>query len=413
LFKSKNDNGRFESLQKILDGLKIILGVTGSIAVYKACEVLRLLKREGADIQVVMTESAKQFVCPLTFKVLSTHKVVDALFQNEQYFTTEHISLAEWADIVLVCPATANVIGKVASGVADDFLTTMIMASRSPVLFAPAMDLYMAKNPIYLSNVEKLKKLGYCFIDPEEGQLASGLQGPGRLASMKRIIEGVQLNQRNTRSLDGKKILVTAGPTRESIDPVRYISNPSTGTMGYAIAEEAILRGAEVTLISGPTELETFSGMRLIRITTSEEMKKAVLDEWSQQHILIMAAAVSDYRPVKTSNEKIKKHTDTWQLELEKTEDILASLASKKKKGLLIGFALETENGLANAKRKLKEKQLDLICLNTLENGAGFGKETNQVTLIDQKGNQDQLPLLTKREVAKKILDRIEKLLEK
>jgi len=388
-----------------------LLGVTGSIAAYKACELLRMLQREGAEIRVVMTESAKRFVCPLTFETLTNCEVISDLFPAHRSLKTEHITLAEWAENILVCPATANIIGKIASGIADDFLSTVVMASRSPVLFAPAMDRQMVQNPIYISNVEKLKKLGYRFIEPETGQLASGLEGPGRLAGMKKIIDAV-LSCRNTEGcLYGKKILVTAGPTREWIDPVRYITNPSTGTMGYVLAETAALRGAEVTLISGPSSLEVFSGIRLIRVNTAQEMAEAVHQEWPEHQVLIMAAAVSDYRPAKTSSKKIKKQDSRWQLNLEKTEDILISLASKKKQGLRVGFALETENGLNNAIQKLKNKQLDLICLNVLEEGAGFGQGNNKVTLIDKNEQKEELPLLSKRETAQKILDKIEKLI--
>ncbi len=399
-------------MDKRLDRRKILLGVTGSIAAYKACEVLRLFQREGADVRVVMTGSAKKFVCPLTFETLSNYEVISDLFPEYRSLKTEHITLAEWADTVLVCPATANIIGKIASGIADDFLSTVILASRSPVLFAPAMDRQMVQNPVYISNVEKLKKLGYRFIEPETGHLASGLEGPGRLAGMKQILDKVLSCQISEGCLTGKKVLITAGPTQEWIDPVRYITNPSSGKMGYALAEAAVLRGAEVTLISGPTNLEAFSSVRLMPVNTVREMAEAVYREWPSRQVLIMAAAVSDYRPIKTSSQKIKKQDSRWQLDLEKTEDILASLVSKKKHGLIVGFALETENGFDNAVQKLKDKQLDLVCLNVLEKGAGFGKETNKVTLIDKDEQTEELPLLSKRKTAEKILDKIEKLLQ-
>ncbi len=389
-----------------------MLGVTGSIAAYKACEVLRMLQREGADVRVVMTESAKKFVCPLTFETLSNCDVISDLFPSNRLLKTEHITLAEWADSMLVCPATANIIGKIASGIADDFLSTVIMASRSPILFAPAMDRQMVQNPVFISNVEKLKKLGYRFIESEEGPLASGLEGPGRLAGMRRIVDTVLSCRITEGRLNGKKVLVTAGPTQEWIDPVRYITNPSSGTMGYALAEAAALRGAEVTLISGPSSLEVFSDVRLIKVNTAREMAEAVYQEWPKRQVLIMAAAVSDYRPVKTSSKKIKKQDSRWQLDLEKTEDILAGIASKKRQGFLVGFALETENGLTNAKKKLKKKRLDIICLNVLEEGTGFGEETNKVTLIDKNEQTEELPLLTKRETAEKILNKVEKLLK-
>lgn len=386
----------------------LLLGIAGSIAAYKGCEILRLLQREGAEIQVVMTEAAQRFVAPLSFETLSGREVITDLFPSHQTVKTRHIGVAEWADCILICPATANIIGKIASGIADDFLSTVVMASRSPVLFAPAMDHQMVRNSIYLSNCEKLEKLGYGFISPEEGELASGAVGSGRLAGNERILGEVKRVLLGSDALKRVKILVTAGPTQEFLDPVRYLTNRSSGKMGYAIAEEAVLRGADVTLISGSTELQTFQDIHLIKVQTAEEMARITKKEWKEHQVLVMAAAVADYRPSKVSQAKIKKGTAEWKLPLEKTEDILKSISQKKGKGLVVGFALETEDSEKNAIQKLHEKKCDLICLNNPhESGSGFGEDTNRVTLIDRQGNIEHLQLMEKWRVAQKILDKV------
>lgn len=384
------------------------MGVTGSIAAYKACEILRLLLREGAEVQVVMTSAAQRFVAPLSFETLSGHEVITELFPDHRVVKTRHVSVAEWAECILICPATANVVGKAASGIADDFLTTAVMASRSPVVFAPAMDFQMVQNPITVSNCEKLTALGYRFVSPESGELASGAKGPGRLAEPHRILASVKSVLLGTDRLKGKKVLVTAGPTREFLDPVRCLTNRSSGKMGYALAEEAALRGAEVTLVSGPASLTAFEGVRVERIQTAEEMARVVFKEWKRQDVLIMAAAVADYRPCEVSPNKIKKDSDRMSLRLEKTTDILKKAASDKGKRVVVGFALETEDGEARARRKLTDKNLDLICLNNpLEAESGFDTDTNKVVLIDNDGSEP-LPLLPKWAVAQKILDRVE-----
>ena len=403
------------SLKKRLEGRRILLGVTGSIAAFKACEILRILQREGAEIRVVMTRAAQHFIDPLTFETLSGHEAITDLFPGNRVVKTRHISVAEWAECILICPATANVIGKVASGIADDFLTTAMMASRCPVIFAPAMDYQMVQNPIYLSNCEKLKGLGYKFIATEEGELASGAVGQGRLADYGRIFDGVKATLFGSDSLNGIKVLVTAGPTREALDPVRYLTNHSSGKMGYALAEEAVLRGAEVTLVSGPTDLRPAGSINLVKVKTAEEMAESVKMMWKHSEVLIMAAAVADYRPVERSSKKIKKAAASkWSLQLEKTEDILSNISKKKDGKIVVGFALETEDGEKRAKKKLVDKRLDLICLNNpLEEGAGFGGDTNRITLIDREGRSESLPLLPKWEVAGKILDRVESFMEK
>ena len=399
-------------MSRRLHNRHILLGVTGSIAAYKACVLLRLLQREGAEIRVAMTRAAQQFVAPLSFETLSGDGVITELFPSHRVVKTEHVHVAEWADCILVCPATSNIIGKVASGIADDFLTTTIMASRSPVLFAPAMDYHMVKNPIYLSNCEKLERLGYRFISSEEGELASGAKGLGRLADYGRIIDNVKSVLLGSDRLKGIRVLVTAGPTREFLDPVRYLTNRSSGKMGYALAEEAALRGAEVTLVSGPTEHRSFDGVLLKNIQNAEEMKKVVLEEWRGHQVLIMTAAVADYRPSARSNHKIKKESEKLHLRLERTEDILAEVAALGREGVVVGFALETEEGELRATQKLMEKNLDLICLNNpLEKGAGFGEDTNKVTLIDRNKEKESLPLLPKWEVAIRILDKVESLM--
>lgn len=399
---------------KIFKNKNILLGVTGSIAAYKACEVLRLLQRLGADVKVVMTEAAEKFIGKVTFEALSGNRVITELFPEERITEVEHIKIAEWADCILICPATANIIGKISSGIADDFLTTTVMAARSVVILAPAMDHRMVKNPIYISNCEKLKKHGYRFVTTEKGYLASGAEGEGRLARPETIIDSVKMVLIGSKRLSGKKVLVTAGPTREYLDPVRFISNPSSGRMGFALAEQAALRGAEVTLISGPSRERYFTGVSLKMVETSEEMKEAVLEEWKDSDVLIMSAAVADFRPKEIRPEKIKKDISELKIKLQRVEDILSLAAKKKQKRIVVGFALETEAEEENAFKKLKEKNLDLICLNNpKEEGAGFEVETNRITLIQRNGERETLPLMTKYEAAGKILDRVEKLMEK
>lgn len=390
----------------------VLLGVTGSIAAYKACDVLREMKRNGADVRVILTEAAQRFIAPLTFETLSGNEVIRTLFPPHRFIKTRHISIAEWADCMLVCPATANIIGKVAGGIADDFLSTVIMASRVPVVFAPAMDYQMVQSNAYVANCQKLTSWGYGFVETEEGELASGAVGQGRLAKTESIIHALRTALFRSEKWKDIPVLVTAGPTRESVDPVRFLTNRSSGKMGYALAEEAAGRGAAVTLISGPSQCSISGSVRLINVITAAEMADAVLAEWRNHRILFMAAAVADYRPSEVATQKLKKGNGVLTLDLEPTRDILASLVKDKGDRLTIGFALETEKGDAHARAKLSQKHLDLICMNNpLEEGAGFEGDTNKVTIIDRQGRAESLPLMPKWAVARRILDLVEILL--
>jgi phosphopantothenoylcysteine decarboxylase/phosphopantothenate--cysteine ligase len=398
------------SAPKRLEGKSVLLGVTGSIAAYKACEVLRALQREGADVRVLMTEAARRFVAPLTFETLSGHEVITELFPDHRTVTTRHIAVAEWADCILVCPATANAVGKAASGIADDFLSTVILAARSRVVFAPAMDFRMVTNPVYLENCRKLISLGFGFVQPQEGHLASGATGSGRLADTDSIMDGVRSALLGSSRLSGRLILVTAGPTREPVDPVRCLTNRSSGKMGFALAESAALRGASVTLVAGPVPLHPFMGIKTVRVETAAEMAEAILSEWPSHDALVMAAAVADFRLKKNPKNKIKK-SDTLTLELEATRDILSACGRNKGARIAVGFALETENGVENAREKLQSKNLDLICLNDpSEPGSGFDSDTNRVICIDRDGKAEEWPLLPKWSVSDRIMDRLESL---
>ncbi len=391
-----------------LQGCHILMGVTGSIAAYKACEMIRMLTKQGAEVQVVMTESAREFVAPLTFETLTRREVIQCLFPSNKVIKTRHVSMAEWADCVLICPATANIIGKIASGIADDFLSTVVMASRAPVLFAPAMDYEMVQNPIYLDNCKKLKSCGYHFVDTETGDLASGAIGPGRLADLEIIFSSVRDVLISEKPLKDMSVLVTAGPTRESIDPVRYLSNRSSGKMGFALAEEASLLGANVTLISGPSALSCPSNIKRIHVETANEMARAVYAEFPGSKVVIMAAAVADYTVSDPSAQKLKKTDDDLTLSLKRTEDILLSLGKQKTDQFLTGFALESENGETNALQKLQDKNLDLICLNSaVESDAGFESDTNRMTLYSKGGIRTELELMPKWQTAQQILNTI------
>jgi len=388
-------------------GKNILLGVTGSIAAYKGADVVRRLKAQKADVRVIMTASAQQFLSPLTFRALSGHRVVTELFPPEEG-PVPHIRLAEWADLVLIAPATANMIGKAASGIADDMLSTVIMATKAPVCFAPAMNTTMLHHPVMGHNIRVLKDRGCHFIDPGTGDLACGDEGEGRLADPEAIVERVATLCARSDALSGKRVLVTAGRTEEPIDPVRFLSNPATGKMGYALAHAALLRGASVTLISGPTELLPPADVRLLTVRTAEEMARRVFEEYDECDIVLMAAAVADFRPKAVAAEKTKKTEAGVTIELERTTDILAELGRRKGGKILVGFALETDPGIEGAVAKLTSKNLDLIALNNpLEEGAGFGSETNVVTLIDRSQTVVRLPRLLKREVAERIVDRV------
>ena len=387
----------------ILNGKKIILGITGGIAAYKAIELARLFIKSGASVWPVMTKASANFITPLTLQTVAGNPVARDMFDLTQESRISHIELAEKADIVVVAPATANIIGKAASGIADDILTTVIMATRAPLLFAPAMNSNMYENKIVQANIERLKKNGCSFIGPEEGELACGYEGRGRLAPVEDIMDAAE-ECLAPKDLKGEKVLVTAGPTREAIDPVRFISNPSSGRMGYAIARAAKRRGAEVVLVSGPSHLNPPRGVTFIKTTTAEEIAEATMRHYPQSTVVIMAAAVSDYRPRISHRKKVKKEEARINIELERTQDILKELGSRKRGQFLVGFALETENMLANAKKKLKEKRLDMIVAN---DPGGFDGEITQVTIIESEDTVEHLPPFPKNEVAERILDKV------
>lgn len=391
---------------------KVVLGVCGGIAVYKAVELLRLLVKAGADVSVIMTRSAQEFVTPLTFQTLSGNPVHTELFNLYQEKEIGHISLADRADLFLVAPATANVIGKVAAGIADDLLTTTLMATRAPVLFAPAMNVHMYENPIYQRNEACLRELGYHFINPAVGALACGYEGQGKLPEPEAIFSAAQAVLA-PQDLAGQHLLVTAGPTREELDPVRYLSNYSSGKMGYAIARAARMRGADVVLVSGPTFLTPPQGVTLIPVVSAEQMRKTVLDALPKATAVVKSAAVADYRPASMSTQKLKKSDEDMTLVLEKNPDILAEVGAGKEGRVLVGFAAETQDLLKHAADKLKRKNLDLIVANDVtQAGAGFDVDTNIVKLLHADGHVEELPQLSKDEVAHQLLDRVVELLK-
>ena len=394
---------------------KIAVGVTGGIAAYKSCELVRELRRSGAEVRVAMTDSARKFVTDLTLATLSENPVLNSLFEGNEKLGTVHIDLARWCDVFVICPATANIIAKAAAGLADDVISTSILATQSKVIFCPAMNSAMWKKLIVQQNIAKLKELGYDFVDPERGELATKAEGEGwgRLASIESIVQKLQSALLATEELTGKKVLVTAGPTREPIDPVRFITNHSSGKMGFALAEAAKLKGADVVLISGPNNLNKPRGLKYVEVETVEEMQKAVETDYGDVDILLMSAAVSDYQAKKISSEKIKKNSSEIALQLKKSPDILASLGKKKSNCVHIGFALETEDVIANATKKLNNKNLDLVVLNNpLEPGAAFGGDTNIVSLISKDKQVETLPKLPKTRVAEIILDRAVEILQ-
>ena len=388
----------------------IVLGVTGSIAAYKAAELASRFTREGLRVDVIMTESAQQFMSPLTFRNITGRPVVTTMWDIASEFSVEHVALAESADVVLIAPATANIIAKMACGMADDMLSCTVLATKAPVVIAPAMNDNMWSNPATRENVAKLSKRGFTFVGPARGRLASGKMGLGRLTSLDEIY-GITLQVLGRKGgLTGKHIVVTAGGTQEPVDPVRCLTNRSSGKMGYAVAEAARDRGAEVTFITAPTALAIPPGMKIISVRTAEEMLKAVREATKKADALIMAAAVADFRPVKKEDKKIKRaDLSDLTLVLEKTPDILAQV---KGDFIRVGFAAESHNVVANAKDKVKRKGLDLIVANDItEKDCGFGTETNRVTIIDSKGKIEELPLLPKDEVAERIIDRLLNLL--
>ncbi|AOR23224.1 bifunctional phosphopantothenoylcysteine decarboxylase/phosphopantothenate--cysteine ligase CoaBC [Clostridium taeniosporum] len=387
----------------------VVLGVSGGIAVYKALEIVSQLRKKDIEVRVIMTKSATEFVTPLSFQSLSQNMVISDMFSEPKAWEIQHISLAEKADVFLVAPATANLIGKVANGIADDMLSTTIMATKAKVIFAPAMNTHMYENPIVQANIEKLKKLGYEFIEPASGRLACGDIGKGKLEEPKIIVDRV-LSQFKKNDLANKNILITAGPTISPIDPVRYLTNRSTGRMGYAIAKEARDRGANVTLISGPTSLEVPSNINFIRVSTNNEMKEEVNKYFDNSDIVVKSAAVADYKAKEYSDQKIKKSEGDLELTFTRDNDILMNLGSKKKNQILVGFAAESQNLKENAKKKLIKKNLDYIVANDITSeDTGFASEDNKVIILSNKDEEIQIDKTSKDDIASKLFDIIGK----
>ena len=391
----------------MLKGKEIVLGVTGGIAAYKAVELLRLLTKAGANVHVIMTGEAMEFVAPLTFQTLSMNPVYTDLFSLISERDIGHIALADRADLLVIAPATANIIGKIAAGLADDLLTTTVMATKAPVLIAPAMNVNMYRNSIYRENVDKLARHGFRFVEPIKGMLACGWEGEGKLQEPQIIFEEI-VSALTPKDLAGEKVIITAGPTREELDPVRFISNYSSGKMGYALATAARRRGAAVTLVSGPTCLEDPHGVETVRVVSAEEMREAVLGRLSDSTIVIKAAAVADYRPEARAERKIKKSGATVTLKLAKNPDILAEIGNIKGSRTVVGFAAETDELMENARDKLRRKNLDMVVANDVsQEGAGFDVDTNVVKLLFREGDVESIPLMGKDELADIILDRV------
>lgn len=394
----------------MLEGKKIILGVTGSIAAYKAAFFVRLLVKEGAEVKVIMTKASQDFVTPTTLATLSKNPALSSFTKNEAGEWNNHVDLGLWADAMIIAPASANTLGKMANGLCDNLLLATYLSARCPVFFAPAMDLDMYQHPAVLSNIEKLQSFGNLLIEAEHGELASGLIGTGRMAEPEQLIARLKDHFAAAKPLAGKKVLITAGPTYEAIDPVRFIGNHSSGKMGFALAEEAARQGAKVTLVSGPTHLSTsHPGIDLVRVQSGSEMYAACLKVNREADVNILAAAVADYTPTTVAQEKIKKKSAEMSIELVKTTDIAKELGERKHNGQInVGFALETHSELANAKEKIRKKNFDLIVLNSLnDKGAGFGHDTNKISIIDKENNILDFELKSKQEVAKDIINAI------
>jgi phosphopantothenoylcysteine decarboxylase/phosphopantothenate--cysteine ligase len=397
--------------------MQITLGVTGGVAAYKAAELVRLLQQDGFTVQVVMTRGAREFVTPLTFAALSGQKVITDLFEKSSTgeanveSAIEHIAVAQRTDLLLVAPATADILAKFARGIADDFLTTLYLATTAPVVVAPAMNVNMWNHAATQENVEKLRARGVKVVNPDEGYLACGMTGAGRLAGQKEIVAAVHEILHAQRDLKGQTILITAGPTCEDLDPVRYLTNRSSGKMGYAVAEAAARRGARVILISGPVNLDTPPGVERVDVRTAEQMHRAVTQRFPESSVAIFAAAVADYRPVESAGEKIKRNKEPLTIRLEPTPDILTQAAQTKGDRLIVGFAAETDRVAENARKKLAAKNADLIVANDVTaEGAGFDHDTNIVTLFSRDGRDLALPKLSKSEVAQRILDEVVRL---
>lgn len=393
----------------MLKGKHVVIGVTGGIAVYKVVDVVSRLKKLQAEITVIMTKSAAEFVTPLTFRSLSLNYVVVDMFEEPKTWNVEHISIAQRADLFLMAPATANVLGKMVSGIADDMVTTVVMATKAPVMIAPAMNTGMYTNPIVQRNIQSLKDLGYHFIEPDSGRLACGDIGVGKLASPERIVDEMVAFM-TEGDLKGKKVLITAGPTQEAIDPVRFITNHSSGKMGYALAEAAVQRGAEVTLVSGPVHMPAVKGAKIVPVITAEDMYDAVMSHMDDMDIIIKSAAVADYKPADQSDEKLKKSNDDLTIPLKRTKDIALAIGERKKHQFVVGFAAESNHLIENAKKKMEKKNFDMIVCNNIKTpGAGFGVDTNVVSIINKSGEVTSYDQLPKREIADIILDRVVK----
>ena len=387
----------------------VVLGVTGGIAVYKACDLVSSLRKLGIEVHVIMTKSASEFVTPMTFQTMSQNFVTLDMFEEPKTWDVEHIALAKKADVFVVAPATANIIGKMANGIADDMLSTTIMATKAPILVAPAMNTNMYSHPLTQENINKLERLGYKFVEPASGRLACGDEGKGKLAPVEEVLKEILklLNPRQ-KDLEGKKVLITAGPTMESLDPVRFLTNRSSGKMGYAIAKAAVARGAKVTLVSGKTNQTPPLGLdQFIPIESAVDMYNAVMENLESSDIIIKSAAVADYRPKNVSDKKIKKTDGDLVIELERNPDILMEVGKKKGSKVLVGFAAETNDLIENATKKVQKKNLDFIVANDLtKEGAGFGVDTNIVKILHREGKIEELPIMEKEALADEILDR-------
>jgi phosphopantothenoylcysteine decarboxylase/phosphopantothenate--cysteine ligase len=391
----------------MMKGKKILLAVTGGIAAYKSAELIRLFIKNDAQVKVLMTKNAQEFITPLTLQTLSSHPVYRETFSLIKDFDIAHIALAQEADILVIAPATANIIGKIAAGLADDLLTTVVMATKAPVLICPSMNTNMYENVIVRENIQKLTSRGYHMMEADSGELACKSEGVGRLPELSDIVEEVK-SILTEKDLVGETVLVTAGPTREPLDPVRFITNYSSGKMGYALASRARRRGASVILISGPTVLSVPRGVTYVPVSTAVEMRHAVMKNLKQSTIIIKSAAVADYRPSVCADAKIKKKDGPWTLYLERNPDIIAEIGKKKKERILIGFAMESEDLIKNAKAKMLAKNMDLIVANDVkQKDAGFQSDTNIVKILDRDGGIEELPVMDKMDVADRILDRV------
>lgn len=396
----------------MLNGKTIVLGVTGSIAAYKIAGLASMLVKQHADVHVIMTKNACNFINPITFETLTKHKCLVDTFDRNFEFSVKHVSLAQAADVFLIAPASANVIGKIANGICDDMLTTTVCATRKPVLISPAMNTGMFENPIVQDNLKKLARFGYHIIQPAVGRLACGDVGTGKMPSEEELFNNILLAIAKEKDLKGKRVLISAGPTQEAIDPVRYITNHSSGKMGYALAKMAKLRGADVTLVSGPVvSITAFPGIEVVDVTSAADMYDAITTRSSQADIVVMCSAVADYTPTQYSEQKVKKSDGDMSIALSRTKDILKNLGENKRDGqIVVGFSMETENLIENSQAKLQKKNVDMICANSISTDkTGFGVDTNKVTLIF-KNHVEELPLCSKEETADMILDQIIKL---